>query len=161
MSRPDLRTWEAGEASSACQAQWPGGARPFRLDDAERLDEREERARVRRAGRAFADVLPVDLLAQRAGDPRWRIVPGRVLAFRGDYQRAEHLVREALELAEGTDFLYVQADAYDGLGEVLLLAGRTEEAAAAVERSAAIHEAKGNVVSAARLRQGGKPVGIA
>ncbi len=70
-------------------------------------------------------------------------------------------MREALELAEGTDFLYVQADAYDGLGEVLLLAGRTEEAAAAVERSAAIHEAKGNVVSAARLRQGGKPVGIA
>ena len=52
----------------------------------------------------------------------------------------------------------MQADVYDALGEVLLAAGRVEDAAAAVERAASIHDAKGNVVSAARLRQGGGAV---
>ncbi|HEU5213833.1 MAG TPA: adenylate/guanylate cyclase domain-containing protein [Gaiellaceae bacterium] len=113
-----------------------------------RKGEIDEAATLAEEARMLANELDLD------AQPRWRTVLGRVLAMRGDHEQGERLVREAVALAEGTDFLAVQAETYGALGAVLLLGGRTEEAAAAVERAAAIHEAKGDVVSAARLRGG-------
>ena len=46
-----------------------------------------------------------------------------------------------------------QGDVYADLGEVLLLAGRAEEAAEALAQALARYERKGNVVMAARTRE--------
>jgi tetratricopeptide (TPR) repeat protein len=84
--------------------------------------------------------------------PRWRGVRARVLSRRGVHDEALELVRDALALLEPTDFLGQHAYICDVHGEVLAASGRLEEAAAAVERAIALHEAKGNVVSAERSR---------
>jgi class 3 adenylate cyclase/tetratricopeptide (TPR) repeat protein len=84
--------------------------------------------------------------------PRWRAAMARVLSRRGSHTEAEHLARGALELLDPTDFIDLQAYVHDVLGEVLARAGRVEHAAVAVERAVALHEQKGNVVSAARSR---------
>jgi hypothetical protein len=83
---------------------------------------------------------------------RWRSALARVLVSRAERDAGEHLVREALALLEPTDFVVLAAEAHDLLGEVLAGAGRTDEAAVAVERAIALHEQKGNAVSAARSR---------
>ena len=46
------------------------------------------------------------------------------------------------------------ADAWTDLGTVLGLAGRREEAAEALRKALSIHEAKGNVLSAASTKEG-------
>jgi hypothetical protein len=48
--------------------------------------------------------------------------------------------------------LDTQGDAYADLGEVLILAGKPDEAAAAFEQALERFERKGNVVSAERTR---------
>ena len=53
---------------------------------------------------------------------------------------------------EGTEFLNLHADALLVLAEVLRLAGRAGEAAAALEEAIELYERKGNVVSAAKAR---------
>ena len=84
--------------------------------------------------------------------PRWRASLARVLASRGELADAERLAREAVTLAEPTDFLPLKAELHDTLGEVLALAGTSAEARAAVERAISLHEQKGNLVSAERSR---------
>ena len=84
--------------------------------------------------------------------PRWRVALARTLARRGEHADAERLAREALTLLEPTDFIDLQADAFDALADVLRTAGRRDDAVAAVERALALHERKGNVVSAERSR---------
>jgi tetratricopeptide (TPR) repeat protein len=84
--------------------------------------------------------------------PRWRGARARVLSRRGDHGQALELVHEALSLLEPTDFFGQHAYVCDVHGEVLAASGRSEEAAEAVERAIALHERKGNVVSAARSR---------
>ena len=56
-----------------------------------------------------------------------------------------------IRLLEPIDLL-VKVTAFDALGDVLARAGKTDGAAAALERAIALHEQKGNVVSAARSR---------
>jgi class 3 adenylate cyclase/tetratricopeptide (TPR) repeat protein len=87
-----------------------------------------------------------------ANEMHWRQVRAKVLARRGEHTEAERLAREALAIGEGTDILDGQADANVDLAEVFLLAGRTEEAAHALERALARYEQKGNVVMAERTR---------
>jgi class 3 adenylate cyclase/predicted ATPase len=91
---------------------------------------------------------PDDLDAQ----PRWRAALSRVLSSRGDHARAEALAREAVVLVEPTDLLLLKGTVYDAFGEVLANAGRTDEAAAALEQAIAVHGQKGNVVSTERSR---------
>jgi class 3 adenylate cyclase/tetratricopeptide (TPR) repeat protein len=81
----------------------------------------------------------------------WRQVRAKVFARRGEPADAERLAREAVAISEGTDFLNGQGDASADLAEVLSLAGRTEEAAEALEQALARYERKGNVVMAARM----------
>jgi tetratricopeptide (TPR) repeat protein len=83
----------------------------------------------------------------------WRRVRAKLLARRGDFAEAERLGREAVEIAAGTDFLDVRAHAAADLAEVLRLAGRPKESAAAVQQAIRLHEQKGNTASARELRR--------
>jgi predicted ATPase/class 3 adenylate cyclase len=82
----------------------------------------------------------------------WRGTRAKLLARRGD-PGAEALAREAVALSRGTDFTNWQADALVDLAETLRLLGRAGEARPAVDEALALYEAKGNVASAAAVRQ--------
>jgi tetratricopeptide (TPR) repeat protein len=82
----------------------------------------------------------------------WRQVRAKVLARRGDRAEAERLALEAVAISERTDQLVVQGDVYGDLAEVLSLAGRWKDAAAALEQALDCYERKGNLVSAQRTR---------
>jgi tetratricopeptide (TPR) repeat protein len=84
----------------------------------------------------------------------WRQVRGKVLARRGEHAQAQRLAREAVAIADNSDRLDSQGDAYADLAEVLRLGGKPDEAAAALERALQRYERKGNVVSAERARTG-------
>jgi hypothetical protein len=55
-------------------------------------------------------------------------------------------------IAERTDLINFQADAFADLGYVLETAGQGAEAAASVARALRLYEQKGNAVAAERLR---------
>jgi class 3 adenylate cyclase len=82
----------------------------------------------------------------------WRQVRAKVLARRGKQSDGELLAREAVAICEKTDLLNDQASVYADLAEVLLLGGRTGDAAAALEQALDRYERKENVVMAERVR---------
>ena len=77
-----------------------------------------------------------------------RSVRAKVLARRGCFVEAEHLAREAVQLAEQTDNIGSQATAICDLAEVLGLCGNTQEVISLVRRARGLFEQKGNVVAA-------------
>lgn len=79
-------------------------------------------------------------------------VLAKLAAQGGELERAEALAREAVALAEQTDYVLFHADVLLDLAEVLRLAGRPEEAEAACEEAARLYERKGNVVAARKAR---------
>ena len=82
----------------------------------------------------------------------WRSARGRILAGQGRIEDAERLAREAVSLAELTDFVNTRADALVDLAQILREAGRLEEANAAVSEGLALYEKKGNSVAAGKTR---------
>jgi class 3 adenylate cyclase/tetratricopeptide (TPR) repeat protein len=78
-----------------------------------------------------------DLISQ----VHWRTALARLLP-----ERAEALAQKAVDVAEGTDWTVLQADAWLCLRDVLLAAGRTAEADEAGTRSAELYRAKGHTV---------------
>jgi class 3 adenylate cyclase/tetratricopeptide (TPR) repeat protein len=82
----------------------------------------------------------------------WRRVRAKLLARRGEYDDARRLVDEAIELADKTQSLEELGDACRDLAEVERLSGRTENAAAALERALDAYERKGLVPMAERTR---------
>ena len=86
------------------------------------------------------------------GEMIWRRAKAKVLARRDEAVEAERLAREAIALGETTDALDAQGDGYLDLAEVLVLAGRFDEAAGALEQALDRYERKGNVVMAQRIR---------
>jgi predicted ATPase/class 3 adenylate cyclase len=82
----------------------------------------------------------------------WRCVQARILARRGRLEEAEALAREAVSLAEQTDFVVHRGDALVDLAHVLQDSGRTQEAAAAAAAGLHLHEQKGNLVTAKKIR---------
>jgi tetratricopeptide (TPR) repeat protein len=92
----------------------------------------------------------------------WRVVRAKLLARRGALAEAERLAREAVELAEATEYVELTADAYAALGDVLRDAGRHGDAEHALRESLRLHEAKGNLVAAAQIRSrlGKRPAGV-
>jgi ATP/maltotriose-dependent transcriptional regulator MalT len=82
----------------------------------------------------------------------WRQVRARVLAGRGQSQRALEYARQAVEIAMTTDHLNTQADSLVDLAFVLDAAGSSDEGAAALKRAIEIYEAKGNAVRAREAR---------
>jgi hypothetical protein len=83
----------------------------------------------------------------------WRQVQARVHAGRGEHVKAEHLAREAVEILEQTDGLYMQGDALCDLAEVLEAAGQRDEAAAALREALERYERKRIVPLARRTRK--------
>jgi predicted ATPase len=89
-----------------------------------------------------------DLLTQI----RWRRARARVLARRAEFQSAEVLAREALAIAEKTDFINDRADTLIDLSHVLEAAHKREEAVAAASEAMHLYELKGNLVAAAATK---------
>jgi tetratricopeptide (TPR) repeat protein len=83
----------------------------------------------------------------------WRQPRAKVLARRDEYAQAERLAHEAVALGEETDLLDIQGDAYADLAEVLLLAGKPDDAAAALEQALERFNRKENHVSAQRAQE--------
>lgn len=81
----------------------------------------------------------------------WRRVRARVLARRAEIQEAKALAREAVAIAEKTDFVNYRADALLDLSQVLE-ASRGDGAVAAASRALHLYELKGNAVAAAATR---------
>lgn len=80
----------------------------------------------------------------------WRGARAAALAHAGDSTAAELLAAEAVELAEGTDFLDLQGNTLLGLANVLSVAGQSHQVPPLVERARRAFEKKGNVVSEAK-----------
>ena len=82
---------------------------------------------------------------------QWRGPQAKVLARRGELERAVALAREAVELGSHTDFLTMQAGASGDLAETLELAGRSDEARTVLSEALELYELKGNVTGAKRV----------
>jgi class 3 adenylate cyclase/tetratricopeptide (TPR) repeat protein len=112
------------------------------LSEQGRFDEAERHAHISLDTGATDDISSqVDARAGLA-----LAVAGRDRAF----VEAERLARQAVELAEATDDLFMQGDAWSVLGNVLGLASRPEQAAEAFDRAIERYGRKGVVVSARR-----------
>ena len=106
-----------------------------RYDEAHQLSEFTERITIE--GDVDAEV-------------RWRWLRAKTLARRGQYDEAEAFAMKAVRIVAPTDYLDLHADALDGLAEVLRLAGRRSDAAAALRDALELRRRKGNLVGAAR-----------
>jgi ATP/maltotriose-dependent transcriptional regulator MalT len=93
---------------------------------------------------AAAEDLPVQV--------QWRGARAKALARRGEFDAAERLAREAVSLAERTDFLNLHGNALMDLATVLRQGRRLADAAAAAEAANVLYERKGNLVSAEESR---------
>jgi predicted ATPase/class 3 adenylate cyclase len=82
----------------------------------------------------------------------WRNVHATALARRGELVEAEEVARQAVVLAEQTDFLNHRAQALVVLGTVLGRRERSEAAHEALVAALGVYEEKGNLVAAARVR---------
>ena len=82
----------------------------------------------------------------------WRQAQALVHASRGEHAGAERLAREAVAIADRTDMLNLQGDALCDLAEALGSAGRTEEAAAALEQALERYKRKKNLAMLAQVR---------
>jgi class 3 adenylate cyclase/tetratricopeptide (TPR) repeat protein len=79
-------------------------------------------------------------------------VLARVDAHRGNLAEAERLAQEAVAESERTDSLNLQAEALCDLGEVVAVAGRPDDAAAAFEQALERCQRKKNLALARRVR---------
>jgi predicted ATPase/class 3 adenylate cyclase/DNA-binding winged helix-turn-helix (wHTH) protein len=111
---------------------------------AQRRDQEAERLAQLSDELAAAD----DLLTQIL----WRGVRARTLATRGRLEEAERLARQAIALAERTDFINHRGDALVDFAIVLRQAARIDDARAALAEGLRLYEQKGNMVGAGRAR---------
>jgi predicted ATPase/class 3 adenylate cyclase len=107
------------------------------LAEAERFSRMSEDAAAR--DDAFSQIL-------------WRAARAKIRAQAGDLAKAEALGREAVARAGETDMLNTQGDTLADYAEVLALAGRRAEAAAALDQAAELFTRKGNAASLERVR---------
>jgi tetratricopeptide (TPR) repeat protein len=82
----------------------------------------------------------------------WRQAQALVEAHRGAHAEAERLAREAVEIAGQTDGLNYQGDTLCDLAEVVAAAGRTEEAAEALEQALDRYGRKKNLAMIAQVK---------
>jgi class 3 adenylate cyclase/tetratricopeptide (TPR) repeat protein len=112
-----------------------------------------------RLGRAEEAEVAIKL-AQQTGAPSdiatqvdWRVAAAQLAADDGRLEDAAHIVGEAVELVEPTDFLELRGRTFEALAHVEARAGRPTAWKAALERALAEHDRKGNLVSANRVRE--------
>jgi tetratricopeptide (TPR) repeat protein len=84
---------------------------------------------------------------------RLQLVRALVLARRGEVERADELMREAVAYIAPTDYLVLVLELGFVEADIGRLLGRPEAERAGVERALAAAETKGNVVAAARARE--------
>jgi predicted ATPase/class 3 adenylate cyclase len=106
------------------------------LAEAERFSRTSEDAAAR--DDAFSQIL-------------WRAARAKIRALAGDLAEAEALGHEAVARAGETDMLNTEGDTLADYAEVLSLAGRRDEAAAALEQAAELFTRKGNIASLERV----------
>jgi tetratricopeptide (TPR) repeat protein len=106
-------------------------------------------------GREYA--APEDIPAQIG----WRGPTATALARHGQQEESERLAREAVELAEKTDFLDLHASVMLNLADVLRLGGNASEAAGTARAAAALYASKGNLVALARAQTAAKAASFA
>jgi hypothetical protein len=97
-----------------------------------------------------------------ADDPfsaAWMLVRGKILARRGSFDEGEELVRAGVAILAPTGYLNDRASSLVDLAEVLGRSGKREEAERGLRDALALFEQKGNVVSAAKVRERLSPVG--
>jgi class 3 adenylate cyclase/tetratricopeptide (TPR) repeat protein len=82
-----------------------------------------------------------------------RGIKAKLLARRGEADEAERLGREAVAIAEPTDFLFIQAFAFLSLGEALISAGRKDQAVEVLNKALEVCERKDFTVGAQRARE--------
>jgi tetratricopeptide (TPR) repeat protein len=87
----------------------------------------------------------------RFNEASWRAVRAKVRAARGDFEQAESLAREAVEIAVETDYFELAAAAWLDLAEILQAAGHADVATPAHE-ALVLYERKGNIVGAGRAK---------
>jgi hypothetical protein len=83
----------------------------------------------------------------------WRRIKTPALAQVGDLGEAEHLARQAVDLAFETDCRIHRGDTSLALGMVLEYAGVTEEAKASYRRAEREFLLKGDLISSAKARR--------
>jgi DNA-binding SARP family transcriptional activator len=108
-----------------------------------RHDEAEELCRVSEEAAAANDL---------SAQVTWRGVCAKLRAEEGLTADAVALAREAVRLAEPTDFLTIRADALLDLAAVLRSSGQSSEARESIRSALGLYEQKGDVVSAERVR---------
>jgi class 3 adenylate cyclase/tetratricopeptide (TPR) repeat protein len=105
-----------------------------------------------------ADTLAAEVARDAAEDDlevqvAWRCVRARTRTATGDPASAVTIAEEAWTIAASTDFVLLQAEASRALAQALQGAGRTGDAAKALENALERYEAKGAVVDIATTRE--------
>jgi predicted ATPase/class 3 adenylate cyclase len=108
-----------------------------------RYEEADEWTRLSEENAARDDV---------AAQMEWRGTRAKALAELGRLDEGERLAREAVEIASTTDYLTMQGACWLALAEVLMLAGKRDEARDAANRAAEVWGRKGIVVHVERAR---------
>ncbi len=108
-----------------------------------RYDEAEQYALAARQGAAPDDLDP---------QARWRGIAAKVLAQRGEFERAEQLAHEAVDMLQSTDWLEARGRVRCDLAEVLILSGRRDDAELHLRQALGEFEAKGILPDAERVR---------
>jgi tetratricopeptide (TPR) repeat protein len=105
----------------------------------------------------YDEVIPLTQVSEEnaaaddfASQAIWRDARAKALAHQGKLEEAETLAREAVAITKPTDWLTMRGDSLLNLAEVLRLADRRAEAAAAGKEALALYEQKGDIVSAGR-----------
>lgn len=101
----------------------------------------------------FVDVaLNLASLDDMATQAQARVVKAELLAARRDFEHAERMGREAVELAAATDDLFMYARVLLSFAEVLRLAERRDEARPVLETAVEASTRKGDVMTTRRAR---------
>jgi tetratricopeptide (TPR) repeat protein len=86
------------------------------------------------------------------GEAAWRKAQALVHAGRGEHTEALDLARQAVEIVDRTDNLEFQGETYCDLAQVLVAAGRTDEAAEALEQALDRYTRKKNLAMVAQVQ---------
>jgi ATP/maltotriose-dependent transcriptional regulator MalT len=113
---------------------------------------------VREQGRD-GEALEVTRLAEKSAAPNdidaqvaWRCIRAPILARTGALEEAEALMRAAVDMAKQTEAPDWLASSWSELATVLYLRGQPHEARQALDEALRIYDAKGDRMSAQRLR---------
>ena len=107
-----------------------------------------------RSSRSRAPWRPAQTSSRRC----WRCVRAKVLARRGEQDEAERIAREAVEIADETDFLQTRADARVALAEVLGLVGQPDASTRALAEASELYRQRDRRPRRADARAAGRVV---